>query len=155
MPMLIKMTSTIGNKSSSRRRPSFLFSSRAFTFIEIMITLSILAAGIVMIYRSFFVCLNAMQHLSNRWEAFQIVEEKFDLLEQQLREEGPMSFSLGHLSEYKQVGGQKMKFDYKLNIYEMENISGVYIAVIDMSWKEHGRLINLHREAAISDHQGA
>ena len=119
-----------------------------------MITLSILATGIVMIYRSFFMCLNAMQHLSNRWEAFEFVEEKFTALEQQLRQEGANSFVLGQQSSWQQVEGKKVHFDYKLNVHEIENVFGVYVAEIDLSWKERAHTVNLHREAAISFYQG-
>ena len=154
MPLLIRMTSTTGNKLSLRRRFPLLYSSRAFTFIEIMITLAILSAGIVVVYRSFFLCFNGMRHISHRWEAHQFIEEKFDILEQQLRQEGPDSFNLGHLSEWQQIDGYKTRFDYKLNVHEIENVVGVWIADIDLSWKEGARTVTLHREAAISNHKG-
>ena len=155
MPILIRMTSPIGNKAVARRLHSSLYSSRAFTFIEIMITLSILSAGIVMIYRSFFMCLNAVQHLSNRWEAYQFIEEKFETLEQQLREQGDTSFIRGNFSDWGEVAGQKLRFDYTLNVNLITNAPGAYIAEIDLSWKERNRTITLHRQAALSQFQGS
>ncbi len=67
MTLPIRMISPIGNKLNSRR---------ALTFVEVCVTLVVLAGGIVCVYRAFFACLDYTHHLSCRLFAFHYSESK-------------------------------------------------------------------------------
>lgn len=59
--------------------------SRTFTLIELLIAVSILAIGIVFVFRSFLCSVVALDTSLNRISAAQILEEKMVWLEEQMK----------------------------------------------------------------------
>jgi prepilin-type N-terminal cleavage/methylation domain-containing protein len=59
----------------------------AFTLVELMVTVSILAVGIVLVLRSFLSISAALDSGSNRIIAMQLLEEKMNALEQKAKED--------------------------------------------------------------------
>jgi len=59
----------------------------SFTLVELMVTVSILAVGIVMVLRSFLSISAALDSGSNRIIAMQLLEEKMNALEQKAKED--------------------------------------------------------------------
>ena len=58
-----------------------------FTLVELMVTVSILAVGIVMVLRSFLSISSTLDSGSNRIIAMQLLEAKMNMLEQKEKEE--------------------------------------------------------------------
>jgi len=58
-----------------------------FTLVELMVTVSILAVGIVMVLRSFLSISAALDSGSNRIMAMQLLEDKMNALEQKAKED--------------------------------------------------------------------
>src|SRR5271155_1181395 len=50
--------------------------SRGFTFVEVMVSLVVLCCGIVMIYKSFFLCADYLNNLTCRLYASSLIDEK-------------------------------------------------------------------------------
>jgi len=61
--------------------------SGGFTLVELMVTVSILAVGIVMVLRSFLSISAALDSGNNRIIAMQLLEEKMNALEQKAKED--------------------------------------------------------------------
>jgi len=59
----------------------------AFTLVELMVTVSILAVGIVMVLRSFLSISAALDSGNNRIMAMQLLEDKMNILEQKAKED--------------------------------------------------------------------
>ncbi|MFZ2385128.1 MAG: prepilin-type N-terminal cleavage/methylation domain-containing protein [Candidatus Omnitrophota bacterium] len=71
----------------------FAAASRAFTLVELMVTVSILACGIALVVRSFAAIAAALDNCDNRVAAVQFLENKMGEAELQEREEGGISES--------------------------------------------------------------
>jgi len=61
--------------------------SIGFTLVELMVTVSILAVGIVLVLRSFLSISAALDSGSNRIMAMQLLEDKMNALEQKAKED--------------------------------------------------------------------
>ena len=144
------MMSPTGNKSFLR----FLFlsfSHSGFTFVEIMTTLAILSIGIVMIFKSFFMCMNTFNHVMHRVVALQLVEHKVAEVEQMMREQKDLKEEEGsHLVE-ENINNTPFTFQYNLVIKPVEGTNGLYELDMTLFWKEGARDITYARAAYVSD----
>jgi len=75
------MTSRIGNNK------------KGFTFIEVMVTLVVLSAGIVFVYKSFFLCADYLTRLSLRLDANQLLDNKISEIKRYVKDSRDLSFS--------------------------------------------------------------
>lgn len=143
-------TSSIGNN----RRPFFLFPllnhSKGFTFIEVMITLAILAGGLVMIYKSFFLCLDYQSHLACRAYANNLMEDRIALTEQMLRDYKVLSFNKDLQHETAEFFGRPVDYQVDVAITPKSDVVGLYEVLVTVSWHENNRDIALRRSAYIS-----
>lgn len=141
--------SSIGSNIPSvvSRQPKRL---RAFTFIEIMATLAILTAGVVMIYKAFFLCLDYQNHLAFRLHASNILEHRIALTEQMLRDYKMLSFTRDAQQETVLINNQQVVFRVEIQIVSVAEASSLYQVDVSVTWKERKRDIVLNRSAIIS-----
>lgn len=122
--------------------------SSGLTFIEVMVAIIILSAGLVAIYRSFLLGVDLNEHLANRLYALNLLESRSAFIEKELRslrvadvassggEEGygvrPVSFQLSSI--LRPVG-------MLLSVFELD---------LSVSWQEKERMFTLSRSAYFS-----
>jgi len=132
------MTSLIGNNK------------RGFTFIEVMVTLMILATGVVMIYKTFLMSLDRQTYLFHRLYANNLLDQKIAEAQQLFQETGRSGLEKINLSESVSIRNQVFPFEIKAfveNILDLENVLQLDIGIF---WSEHGRSVRLTRSVYIS-----
>lgn len=69
------------------------FSSRGFTLVELMLSASILATGMVLVARGLLTASSTLQTVENRITAYMFLEERLMELQQQAMEEGGLGIT--------------------------------------------------------------
>ena len=142
------MTSSIGASFSTSRYS--MTNSRGFTFIEIMTTLAILAGGITMLYKAFFLCLDYQNHLAYRAHASNLLEHKIALAEQMVRDYKTLAFQHDAQDEAASFNGRDLNFHVDIQMAPAPEASSLYQVNVTISWKENQRNVILKRSAYIS-----
>ena len=133
MNLPIRMTSSTGNKQ------------QGFTFVEIMIALVILSSGIVMIYKSFFLCVDYLSYLTCRLYASQMIESKMADITRSYRKSQDATFSRGAMTESLEVNHKWVDFNYNIEMSLVGNLDYVYRLKVILSWHDGRRLMILSR----------
>lgn len=141
--------SSIGNRLV-KVKPSLQSQSPGFTFIEIMTTLAILAGGVIMLYKSFFLCLDYQNHLAFRARASNIIEHKIALTEQMLRDYKVLSFTHDRQRESFELNGHETTYQIDIEVKPIGEEAYLYQAEVAISWKESKRDVTLRRSSYIS-----
>lgn len=142
-------TSSIGNKLP-RVKPALRNFRQGFTFIEIMTTLAILAGGVIMLYKAFFLCLDYQTHLIYRTHAHNILENKIALTEQMLRDYKVLSFDHDVQEESVEFNGRPVTYHIDIQIAPAGDAMSLYQIEIAVAWRENKRDVTIRRSAFIS-----
>ena len=121
---------------------------RGITFIEVMVTVVILSAGLVAIYRSFFIGLDYLQHLSCRLYALNLMESKIASAEQNFR--SLKDFDIGPLTDTAVINNHPVEFRFTVNLVPVGNLLSVFKLDIAISWEERQRVVTVSRSAYFS-----
>ncbi len=121
---------------------------RGITFIEVMVTAVILSAGLVAIYRSFFIGLDYLQHLSCRLYALNLIESKIASAEQNFR--SLKDFDIGPLTDSAVINNRPVEFRFDVDLEPVGNLLSVFKLDLALSWEERGRTITIVRSAYFS-----
>lgn len=143
-------TSSIGS-NPSLGIPLRFKRQQAFTFIEVMTTLAILTGGVVMLYKSFFLCLDYQNHLAFRIRASNILEHRIALTEQMLRDYKVLSFTKDTQQETAVVNNQELVYRVDIQVAPAGDAATLYQIDISIAWQEKKRNIILRRMAYISN----
>ena len=142
-------TSSIGN-NPIYVKPSRRNLQQGFTFIEIMATLAILAGGVIMLYKSFFLCLDYQTPLACRAHAYNILENKIALTEQMLRDYKVLSFTHDAGQESVEFNGREIIYHVDIQVTPAGEATSLYQIEVAVAWKENKRDVTVRRAAYIS-----
>jgi prepilin-type N-terminal cleavage/methylation domain-containing protein len=137
-----------GNKLPVIFRP--FDNPRGFTFIEIMTTLAVLGGGIVMLFKSFFLCLDYQNHLAYRVYASNLLEDKIAITEQMVRDYKVLAFKEDAQNEEVLFNNKPMSFHVDIQVALVSDIPSLYQVTVTVSWKEQKRDVKLVRTAYAS-----
>jgi hypothetical protein len=115
-----------------------------------MITLIILSSGIVMIYKSFFLCVDYLSYLTCRLYAFQLIESKIADISRSYRESPDSTFDRGATTETLQVNHKWVDFNYNSEMSVVGGLDYVYRLKVTLSWHDGRRLMKISRESLLS-----
>jgi hypothetical protein len=138
----------IGKAISFPRWRNVLRGEGGITFIEVMVTAVILAAGLVAIYRSFFIGLDYLQHLSCRLYALNLIENKIASAEENFR--SLKDFDIGPLSETAVINNKSVEFRFTVNLEPVGNLLSVFKLDLALTWEERDRVVTISRSAYFS-----
>jgi|GEM_PF-532679 len=138
----------IGKALSFPRRGTVLRGERGITFIEVMVTAVILSAGLVAIYRSFFIGLDYLQHLSCRLYALNLIEGKIASAEQNFR--SLKDFDIGPLTDTAVINNHPVEFHFTVSVVPVGNLLSVFKLDIALSWAERNRIVTISRSTYFS-----
>jgi prepilin-type N-terminal cleavage/methylation domain-containing protein len=133
-----------------RRTTSKTGNSLGFTFVEVMMTLVILSAGIVMIYKSFFMCVDYLSYLTCRLHASQMIETKISDMKRSYRESEDATFDRGATTETVEVNRKWVDFNYDIEMSPIAGLDYVYKIKVVLSWHDGSRRMQLSRESLLS-----
>ncbi len=124
------------------------FGRRGITFIEVMVTAVILSAGLVAIYRSFFIGVDYLDHLSRRLCALDLIESRVAAIERDFRV--LRDVDVGRLNETVLLNGRPVDFKYNIQLKPVGQLLSVFQLDIALSWVERGREVEIARSAYFS-----
>lgn len=133
-----------------RRTTSLTGSPKAFTFVEVMVTLVILSSGIVMIYKSFFLCVDYLSRLSCRLCAVELLDEKIADMSRLLKETAGTAFDREPLTVTRQIQHKAIDYHYEITFDPVAELEGVYRLDVGLSWSEGDRAMHLSRSAFVT-----
>lgn len=117
--------------------------NKGFTLVEVMMTVAILAFGIVSIYEALFVSMDThgyyVHYMSTQdWMSEKIWEAQSDLINSGVLNEGETSG---------QIVRDHKKFDWLMTVSALDSTQGLYRVQVILSWQEGSRKVNATREA--------
>ena len=115
-----------------------------------MTTLVILSMGIVLIYKSFFLCVDYQSHIAIRLHANILLDNKLVELEQSLRDLNDLSAAVGAYVIPLEVQNKKIDFECVVNVVPVEEYQFLYQVQVSLSWKERSRPVSLTRSCYLS-----
>ena len=122
---------------------------KGLTFIEMMVAVSILAVGLTMIFKAFLICLDYMNHLTNRIYADIFLDNELITLQMQYQLTGEIPVGESQVAPpFRQT--TPLNFQYAVNLYPLGELKDIYQLNIVLSWKEHGQTKSLVRSSYVS-----
>jgi hypothetical protein len=116
--------------------------------MEVMVTAVILSAGLVALYRSFFICADVVTHLSNRLYALNLLDSRIATIERDFR--SLKDFDIGAMSEEAVINNRPLTFTYTIDLKPVGELLSVFRLDITLSWEERGHVLSLSRSAYFS-----
>ena len=113
-----------------------------------MVTAVILSAGLVAIYRSFFIGVDYLDHLSHRLCALDLIEARVAGIERDFR--ALNNVDVGPLNETVLLNGRPIDYQFNIQLRPVGQLLSVFQLDIDLSWRERGRTISIARSAYFS-----
>lgn len=135
-------------KRNPARPKAWLRDEAGITFIEVMVTAVILSAGLVAIYRSFFIGVDYLDHLSRRLCALDLIESRVAAIERDFR--ALNNVDVGPLDEVVSLNGRPVHFKYNIQLNPVGQLLSVFELDIVLSWTERGHDIAIARSAYFS-----
>ena len=132
------MISSIGNKRSG------------FTFIEVMVSLVVLSAGIVFIYKTFFLCVDYLSRLTVRMHANELVDEKIADVSRLFHETADITASSGISVITEEINHKKVHFTYQVVFDPVLSNDNAFRIKVVLSWLDAGRTMKISRLALMA-----
>ena len=121
---------------------------RGITFVEVMVTTVILSAGLVAIYRAFFIGVDYLDHLSRRLCALTLIDNRVADIELGFR--ALNNVDVGVLKETVMLQGRSVDFSYNIQLRPVGELLSIFQLDIALSWQERGRRMTVSRSAYFS-----
>lgn len=141
---MAKRVRAVKDKAYSR----CLIGRSGITFFEVMVTAMILSVGLVAIYRSFFIGVDYLGHLSRRLCALDLIETRIARIERDFRFLN--NVDVGPLQDTVVLNGRAVDFTFNIQLKPVVQLLSVFELEIDLSWQDRGRMIKITRAAYFS-----
>ena len=115
-------------------------SGKGFTFIEVLVAISLLSVGIVAIFRIFFGSVSTMEHIKNRFDAHFFIEEKKWQLDDAIRRK-----IISQAYTDRDITETIPQFTVISRIQKNTEPIDFYIAEITATWKENNKDMMVQR----------
>ncbi len=131
---------------------TLLKSLRAYTFLELMVTVSILSIGIVGIYKVLLTSLDYQSQLSCRLYATNLMEHEIALLENQFKSTGQLAAEENGKVVEVLLDRRNVRFEFSLFPAAVENnIIGLLPVTIVLSWPDRDRHVSIKRDIYLTN----
>jgi len=118
---------------------------KAYTFLELMVTVSVLSIGIVGIYRALLTSLDYQTELSQRLYAITLLEHEMALLESQYRANGEIPAAENNKVIEAVLDRRSVPFTLLILPTPVQSIEGLMPVEAALTWPSRGRSITLKR----------
>ena len=142
----MRMTLLTGNS-----QPGKGSCARGFSFLEVMVTLTVFSLGIVMIQKAMLHSIDIRQHLTNRLYAFQLLDDHFIRAKDQFKKNGESPLALNGLVIESRLNKRTVPFQLAVNFRQMDKARGFYRMDMTLSWPERNRTARIQRSALLTD----
>ena len=142
------MTSPQKEKMAPRRTvKSATGNKQGFTFVEVMVSLVVLCCGIVLIYKSFFLCADYLNNLTTRLYASSLIDEKIGDISKSFAEWPSKELDLGVNSVTLEINHKPVVFKYDINLASLNDVKSVWQLDVRISWADGPRAMHAQRSA--------
>jgi len=144
----MKMMSSIGSKGRRGRKGLMMgriISKKGFTFIEVMVTVAILAAGITMIYRALIATLDLQTHLVHRMYAVHLLDQKAAELQSSLYFEDASLFNYRNEDFQVSINNRKLAIETEVALSGIGEAMRFVGADLSLHWSDRKRNISMTR----------
>jgi len=117
---------------------------RGFTFVEVMVSLVVLCCGIVLIYKSFFLCADYLNNLTCRLYASSLIDEKIGDVTKSFAEWPAKELDFGSTFVTLEINHKPVRFSYNINLTPLGDVKSVWQVDVKLSWMDGPR--NMHAE---------
>ncbi len=108
---------------------------KGFTFIEVMVTLTVLSLGFVMIFKAYVVAMDQMTYLTNRLYAATFLDNHIVRMERALRAYNTISYDAGEPKKVK-VGSKNIYLKPSISVAALKNLDNLFYIDLTMRWTE-------------------
>ena len=120
---------------------------RGYTFLELMVTVSILSVGIVGIYKVLLTSMDYQTQLSCRLYASNLIEHEIALLQNQFQSSGEFSSKENGKIVEVLLDRRNIPFQFSIVPAAVENnLAGLLPVTVFLSWPDQGRNFHLKRD---------
>jgi len=112
-----------------------------------MVSLVVLCCGIVLIYKSFFLCADYLNNLTCRLYASSLIDEKIGDIAESFAEWPAKDLDLGPTSVTLKINHKNIQFDYKINLAPLEDVKSVWELDVGLNWVDGRRNMHMQRRA--------
>lgn len=121
--------------------------SRGFTFVEVMVSLVVLCCGIVLIYKSFFLCADYLNNLTCRLYASSLIDEKIGDIAESFADWPARDLDLGATNVDLEINHKPVHFTYDINLAPLPDVKSVWQLDVRLSWVDGPRNMHASRSA--------
>ena len=113
-------------------------------------TMAILSCGIMLVYKSFFISLNHIQHVTNRLIASNLIDKRFSDIEMVLKSQGVLILSAGPETQKVTVLNKEVDFHFDTTFTGIGTLKGLYEVNMTISWREGAKQVSMMRSAYLN-----
>jgi len=109
-----------------------------------MVSLVVLCCGIVLIYKSFFLCADYLNNLTCRLYASSLIDEKIGDVTKSFAEWPAKELDFGSTFVTLEINHKPVRFSYNINLTPLGDVKSVWQVDVKLSWMDGPR--NMHAE---------
>ena len=122
---------------------------RGVTFFELLIAVTILATGMVAIYKVLLLSLDYQDYLMQRLYANTLIDYKIESIQQDFQETGPAALALKGETEEAVLNNKHIAFQFSYDFKNLGDLKKIFQLDVVLSWADHGRSFHLARSAYV------
>ena len=115
--------------------------------MEVMVSLVVLCSGIVLIYRSFFLCADYLNNLTCRLYASSLIDEKMGDISRSFAEWPVKDMDFGDSSVVLDINHKPVNFRYDITAAPLGDVKSVWQLDVKLSWVDGRRAMHMQRSA--------
>jgi len=127
--------------------PKLVTGSKGFTFVEVMVSLVILCCGIVLIYKSFFLCADYLNNLTYRLYASSLIDEKVGDISESFAEWPAKDLNFGDNVVILEINHKPIRFTYDIHLNPLGDVKSVWQLDVNIYWLDGPRNMHMERSA--------
>lgn len=119
--------------------------NKGLTFVELLIALVILSAGIVTVYKSFLLSMDYLQNIETRIKANELIEKKVADLSFVYQISQGQDMQAGVPTETIQVRQRPIRYQYIIEYVPISVPQKLYRLHVTLSWQDRQRQLQIQR----------
>lgn len=112
-----------------------------------MVSLVVLCSGIVLIYKSFFLCADYLNNLTCRIYASSLIDEKIGDITMSFAEWPAKALTLGDMAVDVPINHKPVRFNYEIKLNPLPDVKSVWKLDVTLSWIDGRRSMRAQRSA--------
>jgi len=110
-----------------------------------MVSLVVLCSGIVLIYKSFFLCADYLNNLTCRFYASSLIDEKIGQISRSFAEWPAKDLDLGNTFVTLDINHKPVRFTYAIGLQPLADVKSVWELNVSLAWFDGRRSMHERR----------